>query len=135
MNRPEHYESDLLFYFDGKPREFSLYQRLFESSGTSLPLTLRSRCKKAKSAFTGPKLFAAASIPVRRKKDWPKECLLVTFGLERQVISPRIAIAVEPYPNRWTHHVVVSQPEEIDGELLDWLSQAYQFCQIKGSRR
>ena len=51
------------------------------------------------------------------------------------MISPRIAVAVEPYPNRWTHHVVVSQPEEIDGKLLDWLSQAYQFCQIKGSRR
>lgn len=58
----------------------------------------------------------------------------MTFGLERQVISPRIAVSVEPYPNRWTHHVVVSQPEEIDGELLDWLFQAYQFCQIKGSR-
>ena len=93
------------------------------------------KVQKSQISFYCPKLFAAASIPVRRKKDWPKECLLVTFGLERQVISPRIAVSVEPYPNRWTHHVVVSQPEEIDGELLDWLSQAYQFCQIKGSRR
>ena len=93
------------------------------------------KVQKSQISFYCPKLFAAASIPVRRKKDWPRECLLVTFGLERQVTSPRIAVAVEPYPNRWTHHVVVSQPEEIDGELLDWLSQAYQFCQIKGSRR
>lgn len=118
MNRPEHYESDLLFYFDGKPREFSLYQRLFESVEQAFP-DASVKVQKSQISFYCPKLFAAASIPVRRKKDWPRECLLVTFGLERQVISPRIAVAVEPYPNRWTHHVVVSQPEEIDGELLD----------------
>ena len=134
MNRPEHYESDLLFYFDGKPREFFLYQRLFESMEQAFP-DASVKVQKSQISVYCPKLFAAASIPVRRKKDWPRECLLVTFGLERQVISPRIAVAVEPYPNRWTHHVVVSQPEEIDGELLNWLSQAYQFCQIKGSRR
>lgn len=28
MEFPEHYTSDLLFYFDGKPRELALYQCL-----------------------------------------------------------------------------------------------------------
>lgn len=134
MHTPEHYESDLLFYFDGRPVEISLYQRLFEAMEGTFP-DASVKVQKSQISFYCPKLFAAASIPVRRKKDWPQECLLVTFGLERQLVSPRIAVAVEPYPNRWTHHVVVSRPEEIDGELLGWLAQAYQFGQAKRPRR
>ena len=67
----------------------------------------------------------------RRKKDWPQDCLLVTFGLSHRLSSPRIAVAVEPYPNRWTHHVVVSRLEELDEELMDWLREAYDFAQNK----
>lgn len=134
MHTPEHYESDLLFYFNGRPVELSLYQRLFEAMEGAFP-DASVKVQKSQISFYCPKLFAAASIPVRRKKDWPQECLLVTFGLERQLLSPRIAVAVEPYPNRWTHHVVVSQLEEIDGELLGWLAQAYHFGQTKRPRR
>ena len=61
------------------------------------------------------------SIPVRRKKGWPEHCLLISFGLGRQVADPRIAVAAEPYPGRWTHHVVLSRPEELDETLLAWL--------------
>ena len=45
--------------------------------------------------------------------------------------DPRIAVAVEPYPRRWTHHVLLSRPEEVDGQLLDWLREAYVFSQCK----
>lgn len=134
MKTPEHYESDLLFYFDGRPVELSLYRRLFAAMASAFP-DAWVKVQKSQISFYSPKLFAAASIPVRRKKDWPRECLLVTFGLERQLPSPRIAVAVEPYPNRWTHHVVVSRPEEIDEELLVWLTQAFQFAQTKRPRR
>lgn len=134
MKMPEHYESDMLFYFDGRPVELSLYQRLFAAMEFAFP-DASIKVQKSQISFYCPKLFAAASIPVRRKKDWPPECLLVTFGLERQLSSPRIAVAVEPYPNRWTHHVVVSRPEEIDQELLTWLTQAFQFAQAKRPRR
>ena len=134
MNTPEHYQSDLLFYFDRKPVELSLYQRLFSAMESAFP-DAWVKVQKSQISFYCPKVFAAASIPVRRKKDWPDPCLLVTFGLEQRLLSPRVAVAVEPYPNRWTHHVVVSRPEEIDGELLDWLARAYRFSQTKGRRR
>ena len=52
--------------------------------------------------------------------------------------SPRleqIAAAAEPYPNRWTHHVPVATPAELDGELLDWLEQAYAFGQRPGRKQ
>lgn len=130
MNRSEHYDSDLLFYFDGKPLEFSLYQRLFAAMEQAFH-DASVKVQKSQISFYCPKLFAAASIPVRRKKDWPRECLLVTFGLERQLLSPRIAVAVEPYPNRWTHHVLLTCLDDLDETVMGWVEEAYQFSMEK----
>ena len=89
------------------------------------------RVQKSQISFYGRHLFGAASIPVRRKKDWPPDCLMVTFGLEHRADSPRIAVATEPYPNRWTHHLLLTDPAEIDRQLLDWLQEAYWFAENK----
>lgn len=56
---------------------------------------------------------------------------MVTFGLEHRVDSSRIAVATEPYPNRWTHHLLLTDPAQIDTELLDWLQEAYWFSEQK----
>ena len=130
MTTPEHYESDVLFFFDGKPTELALYQALERAMAARFP-EASVKVQKSQISFYHRHLFAAASLPLRRRKEWPKECLLVTFGLSRRLSSPRIAVAVEPYPNRWTHHVVVAREAEIDGELLDWLAEAYDFAAAK----
>ena len=130
MTTPEHYESDVLFFFDGEPTELALYQALERAMAARFP-EASVKVQKSQISFYHRHLFAAASLPLRRRKEWPKECLLVTFGLSRRLPSPRIAVAVEPYPNRWTHHVVVAREEEIDGELLDWLAEAYDFAAAK----
>ena len=57
--------------------------------------------------------------------------MLVSFGLAAHRQSPRIRQAVEAYPGRWTHHVVVQTAEEIDRELLDWIHEAYLFSMAK----
>ena len=103
MKTPEYYETDVQAFFEGRPAELAVYQALFR------------------------RLYAAASLP-RRRKGWPERCLLLTFGLARRVESPRIAVAVEPYPNRWTHHVTVAGEAELDGELMDWLREAHDFA-------
>lgn len=41
--------------------------------------------------------------------------------------SPRIDVATELYPNRWTHHILVSEIEEIDDELMGWVKEASAF--------
>ena len=56
---------------------------------------------------------------------------MVTVGLARKVESPRIAVATEPYPGRWTHHIVVAGPEEIDDELMGWVKEAAAFAAAK----
>lgn len=130
MNIPEHYPSDLLFYFDGRPQELALYEALFQAMSAAFP-EARVKVQKSQISFYGRHLFAAASLPVRRRKGWPAHCLLVSFGLGQRLDHPRVAVAVEPYPGRWTHHVLVAQAEEVDGQLLDWLGQAWDFAESK----
>ena len=45
--------------------------------------------------------------------------------------SPRVDAAVEPYPNRWTHHILIASPEEIDKELMGWVREAGAFAAAK----
>ena len=89
------------------------------------------RVQKTQITFTDRFGFAWASLPVRRRRDWPERCLIVSFGLAYHKESPRIAVAVEPYPQRWTHHVIVTAPEDIDDELLGWIEESHQFSLTK----
>lgn len=130
MTTSEHYQSDILFFFDGKPAELSLYQALFAHMETSFPET-SVKVQKTQISFYNKHLFAAASLPIRRRRDWPKECIIVTIGLPYRLASPRVAAAVEPYPSRWTHHVLVTEEGQIDSELLGWLQEAYNFAESK----
>ncbi len=131
MKCSEHYAADVLFYFGDRSRELALYEVLFRRMEGALPPDVSVKVQKSQISFYGRHLFAAVSLPVRRKKGWPERCILVTFGLPYPKTSPRIAVATEPYPNRWTHHVVVSAEEELDGELMDWLQEAYAFSECK----
>lgn len=130
MKTPEHYESDILFFFDGRPAELALYQAFFRRMEAAFP-DASVRVQKSQISFYGRHFFAAASLPLRRKKDWPKECVLVTFGLDHRLDSPRVAVAVEPYPNRWTHHVLLSREDQLDEELMGWVEASYQFSESK----
>lgn len=130
MERNEHYESDLRFFFDGKSLELGLYQALFARMEAAFPHA-SVKVQKSQISFYDRHLFAAASLPIRRKKTWPERCLVVTAGLNRRLDSPRVAAAVEPYPGRWTHHILLTAPEEIDDALLDWLEEARAFAVSK----
>ena len=67
VNTSENYWSDLLFYFDGKEFELQLYAMLFDMLDSKLPCA-SVKVQKSQISFYGRHLFAAASIPVRRKK-------------------------------------------------------------------
>ena len=131
MQVPEHYISDVQFFFDGKPLELALYQTLAERMAETLPDDVSVKVQKSQISFYGRHLFAAASLPVRRRKDWPKMCLMVTVGLPYRLDSPRVAAASEPYPGRWTHHVLVTEADQIDEELMGWLREAWNFAESK----
>lgn len=69
---------------------------------------------------------------LKRMKGCPEVFIIVSFGLFHRLNSPRIAIAVEPYPNRWTHHMIVFEAEQLDDELIGWLQGSLMICANQG---
>ncbi len=121
----------ILHFFNQMPAALPLYEQferriLAELEGVTV------KVQKTQISFVNRHLFACVSFArVRKKKDCPNPYLVITFGLDRKVESPRIDVATEPYPNRWTHHLLISKTEEIDGELIAWVKEAAAFAAYK----
>ena len=128
----EHKMMDTLQFFEVMPGALPLYEQLLELVRQTVgPFSIR--VQKTQITWSNRYVFACISFAkVRPAKLRPQTYLVVTFGLDHRVESPRIDIATEPYPHRWTHHVLISAPEEIDGELIGWVREAYDFSAAKG---
>ena len=128
----EHEMMDTLQFFEVMPGALPLYEQLLELVRQTVG-TFSIRVQKTQITWSNRYVFACISFAkVRPAKLRPQTYLVVTFGLDHRVESPRIDIATEPYPHRWTHHVLISAPEEIDNELLGWVREAYDFSEAKG---
>ena len=60
MNTQEHYQSDLLFYFDGRPQELALYEDLFQAMSAAFPDAC-VKVQKSQISFYGRRLPAGAA--------------------------------------------------------------------------
>lgn len=134
METNEQYPMDLACFFQDRPEEAALYAALYKAMDAAFPQA-QVKVQKTQISFYQRHLFAAVSLPIRRRKDWPAHCIVLTLGLPAPLDSPRIAMAVEPYPGRWTHHILIDAPDQIDAQLLAWLQEACAFALAKGSRR
>ena len=77
--------------------------------------------QKSQISYYNRHLYACVSfLKVKKKAELPEDYFVLTPGL-----------SAEPYPGRWTTHFVISSPSDLDGELFDWIEQAYQFAQAK----
>lgn len=120
-----------LQFFDAHPGALPLYEA-FKTCVTDLVPDVRIKVQKTQISFYNRHLFACVSFArIRKKKNCPDNYIVVTFGLEHKAESPRIDIATEPYPNRWTHHVLITDPAEIDYELMSWIKEASLFSDRK----
>ena len=114
--------------------------QFFAGHGAALPIypELRSRVfaqwpdvevRVARTQITFKARYGFAFVSTRRMgRRCPEVFIIVSFGLGREVRSERIFASSEPYPNRWTHHVIVASPDEVDGELMGWLAEAHDFA-------
>ena len=116
--------ADILFFFNGHMDALPLYERLEELILEKVPKTQISFPKKRGFAFV-------SFNPSRKAKERPDVWMTVTFGLSYRKDSLRIDVATEPYPNRWTHHVMVGSVEEINEELMGWIREAAEFSARK----
>ena len=122
-------DAELLF-FNSFPELLPLYEGLVSRLQAAYP-DFMIKVAKTQISFYNRHLFAMASLPRRWKKDGSGEYLIVSFGLGRPEPSPRIAARAEAYPGRWTHHVPVTDPGQMDEELFAWIDEAYQFALAK----
>ena len=122
---------DELLFFDAHQDALPLYEAFREAVLGKVP-DARIEVKKTQISFFDRRMFAAVSFtPVRKAKERPKPFLTITFGLAYRKESDRIDVAVEAYPNRWTHHVMIGSAEEVDEELVSWIIEADEFAKNK----
>lgn len=127
-------DSSVLLFFEKMPQALPIYEaftkRLLKELGP-----VQVKVQKSQIAFSNRYQFAFIWHPSRRFRGRKGVYMVVTFGVSHRIEDSRIEAATEPYPNRWTHHVPVATPAELDGELLDWLEQAYAFGQRPGRKQ
>lgn len=124
-------DQNTLFFFNEHPQAIPLYEA-FEARLLSELEGVVIRPQKSQITLKNRRVFGAVSfLPARKAKDRPDPYITVTLGLNRREDSPRIDQASEPYPGRWTHHIVIGSAEEIDDELMAWVKEAYDFAASK----
>ena len=123
--------ADILFFFNDHMDALPLYERLEGLILEQIP-DVKIKVSKTQISFSNKRGFVFVSFnPCRRTKERPEVWMTVTFGLSYRKDSPRIDVATEPYPNRWTHHIMVGSEEEIDAELMGWIREAAEFSASK----
>ena len=123
--------ADILFFFNDHMDALPLYERLEGLILEQIP-DVKIKVSKTQISFSNKRSFTFVSFnPCRKAKERPDVWMTVTFGLSYRKDSPRIDAATEPYPNRWTHHVMVGSEEEIDIELMGWIREAAEFSASK----
>ena len=120
--------TDELMFFQERPQALALYQALREKLFAIFP-DITIKVQKSQIAFRAGYNFAFVSL--RKIKGCPEIFLILSFGLSHRLSSPRIAVAVEPYPNRWTHHFILSRENQLNEELVNWLREAHDFALAK----
>ena len=124
-------DADTLMFFDRHTAALPLYRAFEAMLFDSFP-AVNKRVQKTQITFSNRHVFACVSFArVKRKAELPAGYMVLTLGLPAPLDSERVAVKTEPYPGRWTHHIVVSKPEELDEELLSWVRVAYDFAAAK----
>jgi hypothetical protein len=99
---------------------FEAVRREVESLGeTSMGVT------KSQVAFRRRRGFAWVWMPGQylKRKTAP---LVLTLSLPQRDGAPRWKEIVEPYPGRFTHHLELYGPADIDEDMRGWLREAWE---------
>ena len=126
-------EAEVRFFAENEKTRAALeiYEVLRARLLAALP-DARLEVKRTQISFFRRHMFAAVSFAaVRRRDERPPVWLTLTLGLPYRLESPRVAVAVEPWPGRWTLHVLLGGAAEIDDELIAWLTEAADFAAAK----
>ena len=124
-------KQDTMMFFDGHQEVFPIYEP-FENMLLHLYPQTKMKVRKTQITFSNRHVFACVSFMRSKKKsELPASCFVLTLGLSYPLESERVAVQTEPYPGRWTTHIVISDRSDLNQELWDWIKQAYEFAEYK----
>ena len=108
--------------FSGSPQSKKLFAAVaceIEAIGQST-----TRVTKSQVAFRRRRTFAAVWMPAQYLKRQSAP-LVLTIYLRHRNSSPRWKQIVQPAPGRFTHHLELYDPAEIDEDVGTWLREAW----------
>lgn len=79
---------------------------------------------KSQIAFRARRGFAWVWLPQRWLARVPPDALVLSFALSRKLKSRRIKEIVEPTRGHFMHHLVLTDPAQLNAELRRWLTEA-----------
>jgi hypothetical protein len=116
-----------LGFFEGWPESFRLFEIVrtyIESLGP-----VKIEAAQTQISFGAKRKFAWVWLPQVWTERRPENSITLAFGLGKRIVRSRIEKAVEPYPGRWTHHVIIEKESDLDDDVRKWLKEAYEFEQ------
>lgn len=123
--------ADEMMFFNNQLVALPIYEAFAERLFVLYPDT-KMKVQKSQITYSNRHVYACVSfVKVKKKVELPTAYFVLTLGLSYPLDSYRVAVKTEPYPGRWTTHIVVGSKEELDAELFTWLQQAYDFAQYK----
>lgn len=128
-----YYKKDVEDFFFEKPLQLNLFkavEKLIDSIG---PVTIE--VSKSQISFGTKTKFAWVWLPPFWSNNRPENCIVLTFGAEKQIEGEeQIVEVVEPYPGRFTHHIIIESESDLTPEVYHWLCESYDFSQKRGKK-
>ena len=122
---------DILLFFNQHRTALHLYEVFAGKVVTQFPDS-KIKVQKTQITFSNRHVYACVSfLRVKKKAELPDNYFVLTLGLPYPLESGRVAVKTEPYPGRWTTHIVISKLSDLDEELFAWVEQAYEFSEKK----
>ncbi|PTQ84915.1 hypothetical protein C8U37_10643 [Trichococcus patagoniensis] len=117
-------------FFAGKPETNALFmavERKIRAIGPAI-ITVT----KTQISFATRTQFAWVWMPQPTDRKRPLHSLVLSFGCGRRIVDDQIVEAIEPYPGRWTHHVIIAEEADLTDAVDVWLREAYRFSETRG---
>ena len=124
-------KQDTLIFFEQHRDAYPLYEIFINMQLEQFPQT-KMKVQKSQISFSNRHMYACVSfLRVKKKAEMPAAYFVLTLGMPCPLESDRVAVRTEPYPGRWTTHIVISAPTDLDEELFGWIRLAYEFAENK----
>lgn len=117
-------------FFAGKPEAKALFmavERKIQAIGPAI-----IKVSKTQISFATRTQFAWVWMPLPTDRKRPLHSLVLSFGCGRRIVHDQIVEAIEPYPGRWTHHVIIAEAADLTSAVDAWIREAYRFSETRG---